>query len=296
MKKAAVFLAITFLLSWPAMFWNNAANVPMGGAWIAVSAAMMFTPMIAAIVTQKLICKEPVVKPLRISFRLNRWFLIALVTPAVLAGGIVAASLLMPGVALVGDVTRSNGFLYLRSQLSPDKLAAMIEMAGKQPIHPAFMVLIGGTLAGLTINGVAGFGEELGWRGLLLREFERFGFWRASFGIGAIWGLWHLPFIVAGFNYPGHPIAGVFMMIAWCAVATPVFVYVCVRAKSVIAPSILHGAFNGVAMAPMLVLAGGNPLLAGTMGLAGMLTWLVMDAIILAIGKPGEAMREFNQW
>ncbi|MEN6626069.1 MAG: hypothetical protein ABFD69_07580 [Candidatus Sumerlaeia bacterium] len=75
------------------------------------------------------------------------------------------------------------------------------------------------------------------------------------------------------------------------AAATPVFVYMCVRAKSVIAAALMHGAFNGVAMAPMLVLAGGNPILAGTMGLAGMLTWLVMDAIILAIGKPGEANR-----
>ena len=29
-----------------------------------------------------------------------------------------------------------------------------------------------------------------------------------SLVIGFFWGLWHLPLIAAGYNYPGHPVAG----------------------------------------------------------------------------------------
>ena len=63
-------------------------------------------------------------------------------------------------------------------------------------------------MAGPTINAIVALGEELGWRGLLMHELKSLGFWRSSFAIGFFWGLWHLPMIVNGYNYPGYPILG----------------------------------------------------------------------------------------
>ncbi len=86
MKKAAIFLVLTFLLSWPVAFWALGSGLaPYSGPWLAVAIYFMFTPLISATVTQKLIYRQPLMKPLRISFRPNRWFLVALLLPGVLA-------------------------------------------------------------------------------------------------------------------------------------------------------------------------------------------------------------------
>ncbi|MFW6136657.1 MAG: CPBP family intramembrane glutamic endopeptidase, partial [Candidatus Aminicenantaceae bacterium] len=81
--------------------------------------------------------------------------------------------------------------------------------------------LLQGLAAGVTANAVAAFGEELGWRGFLQKEFSGFGFRKASFLIGVIWGIWHASLILLGHNYPHTPIAGVFMMVVWCVLFGP---------------------------------------------------------------------------
>ncbi|WP_340681246.1 CPBP family intramembrane glutamic endopeptidase [Natrinema gelatinilyticum] len=49
---------------------------------------------------------------------------------------------------------------------------------------------------------VAAFGEEFGWRGLLFLKRSPLGFWRVSLLTGVVWGLWHAPLIVQGYNSP----------------------------------------------------------------------------------------------
>ena len=291
MKKGAIFLVLTFLLSWPVaflVFGSGMKSYTATAPWFAMAIYFMFTPLISAIITQKLIYRHELIKPLRVSFRPNRWFLVALFLPAVLALGSTAASLLFPGVLLTADPTETSSFQFFRHHLSPDQVAALTRSVAELPVHPFFLVLVGGTVAGLTINGLGGFGEELGWRGLLLREFAGLGFWRASFTIGAIWGLWHLPFILHGHNYPGHPIAGVFMMILWTVLFTPLIVYVCIRSNSVIAAAMMHGSLNGTAMAPLVVIRGGDVLQIGVMGFAGILVLLCFNLVLFARCSPGE--------
>jgi uncharacterized protein len=47
------------------------------------------------------------------------------------------------------------------------------------------------------------FGEEYGWRGYLLPRLLPLGEVRATLLVALIWGPWHVPFLLAGFNYPG---------------------------------------------------------------------------------------------
>ena len=293
MRKPAIFLCLTFLLRWPVAFSSFGSGMNLytpGGLVVAVY--FMFTPSISAVITQKLIYRQNLMS-LGISFRPNGWFVVALLLPATIAMASTATSLFFTGVSFTSDPTESSSFLFFRQNLTQDQVAALTRSAGELPIHPFFMVLLGGTIAGLTINGIAGFGEELGWRGLLLREVARLGFWRASFMIGAIWGLWHLPFIVHGHNYPGHPIAGVFMMTLWTVMFSPLIGYITIRADSVIAAAILHGALNGTAMAPLLALKGGDVLQIGVMGFAGILVLLCLNLLLVAVGRPAEW---HNKW
>jgi membrane protease YdiL (CAAX protease family) len=219
---------------------------------------------------------------------MNRWFFVALLLPALLAIGASAVSLFFADVSYAADLTEANIFEFFGKNLPGEQLAEINRSIDELPMHPFILVLIGGTLAGLTINGIAGFGEELGWRGLLLREWAPFGFWKSSILIGVVWGLWHLPFIIHGHNYPGHPVAGVFMMILWTVLFSPLIAYVCIRSNSVISAAIMHGAINGTAIAPALVLKGGDSLQSGVMGMAGILVLIVFNVVLIVLGKPGE--------
>ncbi len=53
------------------------------------------------------------------------------------------------------------------------------------------------------INLVPALGEELGWRGWLLPKLMPLGAIPAILTSGVIWGLWHTPLILLGYNYPG---------------------------------------------------------------------------------------------
>ena len=141
--------------------------------------------------------------------------------------------------------------------------------ADASPLHPFWIGLLQGLIAGITINAVAGFGEELGWRGFLQKELGYWGFWKSSIIIGLVWGIWHAPIILQGHNYPEHPQAGVFMMIIFTLLLSPIFSYVRLKAKSVIAAAIIHGSLNATIGLPLMVIKGGNDLTVGATGLAG---------------------------
>jgi membrane protease YdiL (CAAX protease family) len=59
------------------------------------------------------------------------------------------------------------------------------------------------------------FGEEWGWRGYLLPQLLPLGQWRAVLISGAIWGFWHAPLILMGFDYPQHHLLGVGLIMAF---------------------------------------------------------------------------------
>lgn len=234
----------------------------------AVGVLYMFVPMIAAIIVQKFIYKESVKNTLGISFRLNRWFIIAWLLPPLLAFATLGVSLLLPGIEYAPDM--EGMFERYREILRPEQIEQIREQVNASSVHPVWLGLILGMVAGITVNAIAAFGEEVGWRGLLQRQWQRMGFWKSSILIGLVWGIWHAPLILQGHNnYPQHPLIGVFMMTIWCILLSPIFSYIRLRSNSVIAVAILHGTLNGTYGLAIMTVKGGNDLLVGLTGLAG---------------------------
>ena len=272
---------MTFVVNWSFALLFFA----LGGRWhspvgIAFGAAYMFVPMIVAILLQKGVYRQPVKGPLGMSFRLNRWFLVAWWLPPVIALATFGVSLLLPGIEYSPQM--QGIFERFAPLLTPEQMQQLKEHMTGTLLSTVGLALLGGLVAGVTINAVAGFGEELGWRGFLQKELAFLGFWRASLLIGVVWGLWHAPLILQGHNYPQHPVIGVFMMTVMCVLLAPIFGYVRVKARSVIAAAIIHGTFNATYGLSIVLVRGGSDLTTGVTGLPG---FLVLAVVILILWR-----------
>jgi len=191
-----------------------------------------------------------------------------------LALGALGVSLLFPGVEYSPQM--AGFFDQLSMVLPPEQLEEMRGQASAFPVHPLWIGLLQGMIAGITLNAAAAFGEELGWRGFLQKEFSHMGFWKSSAWIGAIWGIWHAPMILQGYNYPQHPVLGVGMMTVLTLLLPPLCSYVRLKAKSVIAAAVLHGTLNGTARLAVMVVTG-NEWVIGVTGLAGFVVLVLMN-------------------
>lgn len=273
-SKTWLFLILVFLLShgMAGIAYLSGIRLNTVPALI-MSIAFMFMPLISAIIVTR-IHRENIAANLMISFRINKWFFVAWLLPIVLVLVSFLLSLLFPNVDYSPEM--AGFFKRLEPITTPDKIEEMKNSMEKIPIHPVAMTIISGLVAGITVNAIAAFGEESGWRGFLLKQFHRLSFVQASLATGFIWGLWHAPLIIQGHNYPQHPVFGVFMMIIWCTLATPLFIYIAIKAKSTIAAAIFHGTINAVAGAPLMVLEGGNDLTIGLTGVAGFLSMIIL--------------------
>jgi membrane protease YdiL (CAAX protease family) len=283
-NKAGLFILLTLLGSW----FLAGAYYALGGRLntsvaLVMLSAYMFVPMTMAIVVQKLIFKEPLREPLGISFTWNRWFLVAWFLPPIVALASIGGSLLFPGVQYAPDM---SGMLErFQSALTPEQFAQMKEQLSTLSTVYLWASVLQSLIAGVTINAVFGFGEELGWRGLLQREFAGMGFWKSSALIGLVWGVWHAPIIIQGYNYPQHPVAGMFMMTAWTVLLSPIFSYVRLEAKSVFAAAVIHGSLNATAGLSILVIKGGNDLTVGVTGLAGFVVLALVNVGIFVFDR-----------
>ena len=63
-----------------------------------------------------------------------------------------------------------------------------------------------------------------------------------------------------------------------CILLSPLFLYITIKAKSVIAAAIMHGTLNATAALSLMTVEGGNELNVGATGLAGFIALIVITA------------------
>ena len=275
-KKVFIFLAICYGISFLAaaiFHWCGGEYKSIWGNLLA--SVYMFFPLLSVLITQ-LITGEKLFSGIGLSFKINRWWwlgwLVLIPLPIFLS---LPVSALFPGVSLSAD---------------GEMLHQTMETLKAQglPLGPGGVLLItllSGLVAGLTVNAVFAFGEEAAWRGFLHRCLKGMGFWKESLVIGLIWGFWHAPLILMGHNYPDHPVAGVFMMVAFCVLFTPLMILIREKSGSVVMAAVAHGTVNALAGVSIIYLSGFDELLCGFPGLAGFIVLAVVDILIFFFRK-----------
>jgi len=271
-KKIWIFLLFAFGLSWLIALVLRLLNLPIGAGSQSVTAlvlmiAYMYMPAFSAFLVQKIIFKQEIKKPLLISFRINIFFLWALLIPLILVFLTTVIGYLFTSITFDPDMAGIKEMF--GSSLTAEQLQEMEAQIDKLPFHPIWLAIGQGLIAAVTVNALAGFGEELGWRGFLVNEFKEMNFIKASLIIGVIWGIWHAPIILMGHNYPEHPQWGVLFMTVFCILLSFLFLYVTIKAKSVIAASVMHGSINAFFGITLMISRGGNDLILGLAGVSG---------------------------
>ena len=231
------FLIVTFLIS--SAIFSLYQFIPT--VWFTLYFAVaMWVPGLVAIWIRR--AQGIKVQPsLLLVWKSNRYVWLSAFTPMVLIFVLIALNILF-----------TNATFKINEQV----VTAFNDLGVPANLHVVLLIgqtMINGFIAGISINAIFALGEEIGWRGFLQKEFD-LGLWKSGLLIGAIWGLWHAPLVIQGYNFPQNPMLGVLMMIVACAPLGLIMSYFVQRSGSVISAAFFHGVFNAVAGLGLLVL------------------------------------------
>ena len=271
-KRILIFLAFAFGISWSTGLiiylsggLENSPTYDFAGAQISLAlillaTAYMFGPAIANVIT-RLITKEGTDNLfLQPHFEKRRWvyYLAAWFLPGILIIlGMLLFLLLFPH--------------YFDSDLSA--LRNMLEETSQGGMMNPWLIAALQTLQALLIspllNAISTFGEEFGWRGYLQPKLMPLGSRKAVLLTGVIWGIWHWPVILMGYNYGtsyfGAPFLGPLAMVWFTLSLGVIFGWLTIKAESVWPAVIAHGALNGIASLGVIFVKGTpDPLLGPT--------------------------------
>ena len=279
MKKAIRFSIIVCLFSW-AMFavahwgFGMGADTPVG--LMLFSTVYMFFPFITALVLQA-IDKEKFNHTGLVNFKIKWSWLVAWLLPVVMVLLCILVNGLMPGVSLQYNAEQ----LINQYHIPEDQQEMVREQLSAIPASlMVVIILVSSLMAGVSVNALAAFGEEYGWRNYLVHALRETKFWPAALFIGVVWGIWHFPLILMGHNYPNEPQWGVLLMVVMCILLGVIELYFVLKSKSMIVAAILHGTINALAGVVIYFTLGGNDFLNGMPGLSG---FIVMALTIVCL-------------
>ncbi|UYO98005.1 CPBP family intramembrane metalloprotease [Microbacterium sp. M28] len=275
---------LAWLVALPLWLGDGLAH-PLAGVLIPV---MMFTPALAVVLV--ILVLRPVTKGERLRF-LGMWPLrpakrVIWLSVLGLFGPLVVIALSVVVAAAFGwvqlDLVGFSGFRETLEASLPDGV----------PVPPTGVViasqLIAIPFAAATINAVMAFGEELGWRGFLVPALRQYGTWPALLMSGVVWGAWHAPVILLGYNFGRTDLTGVLIMVGGCVAWGILLGWLRLRSASVWPAVFAHGAINAAGGTLLLLTAAGADVdlaLAGPLGVAGWVACAIVIAVLTATGQ-----------
>nr|WP_254700951.1 CPBP family intramembrane glutamic endopeptidase [Curtobacterium pusillum] len=243
----------------------------------------MFTPCGAAVIVvlqQRVPVRQALrqlgVVPVRPVGKALRFTLVAIVLlPFVVVAGIAVAAILHL-VRL--DLDTFSGFAALLPEEARDIA----------PIGVLVLVQVVSIPIAAIPNGVLAFGEEVGWRGFLLPALRPLGNWPAVLITGIVWGVWHSPIILLGYNFDRPDLFGVFLMIVGATAVGTFLGWLRIWSGSLWPAVLGHGALNAAGGLVLLFSSAEyppDPALAGPLGVGTWIAAAVFATIVIACSR-----------
>ncbi|MBL3700646.1 CPBP family intramembrane metalloprotease [Leucobacter luti] len=284
-------LGLAWLVALP--LWQRDPDSPEFAALFSpLAQAMMFTPALAA-VAALFVARVPRGErlrflgmwPLRPAKRVVWFTVAALFAPVVIVLASIGVAAAFGWAEL--DLVEFSGFAATIAASLPEGIDSMMPPVGLL-IALQFVAIPFGAV----FNCIFTFGEELGWRGWLLPALRPLGTWPALVISGVIWGLWHSPLILLGYNFGLTDWRGVALMVVGCVAWGILLGWTRLRTGSVWPAVVGHGALNASGSLLLLFIAAGttpDPALVLPIGVAG---WIAIAAVLVVLVLTGQFAEE----
>jgi uncharacterized protein len=301
----AVFSALAIALGWAVALplWvmgidfadsGAAGDAPADSAVLRVliPAAMMFTPAVAALITAAAVHRMrfgealtvfgagrprgPAGEPASPELRHRAVQRVILVAALGVAAMLLLTVLTVPVAMLLGGFAPDWSMTGLRT--------ALADAGVETPLWLLLMLqLIQIPVAAVIPNGLLALGEELGWRGYLTPALRSRGIILTIVASGVIWGIWHAPLILLGYNFGSRAWWTVPVMCLGCIALGGLFAWLREISGSVWPPVVAHGAVNAAAGVGLMLTRTGSweqPWIASPLGAAG---WVVFGGALVMV-------------
>ena len=281
-RGIAAFLVLAFGFAWVAWGLALASGVsPTAdiGRFQLFLVPGAIAPAIAAATVRKWVTHEGFADA-GLHLNLRRWpfYLVAgflpLLAVVVIVGLAVATGLSEPDFTLVRVL----------KTLAPGRNLALPSWV--LPVLPAELLLASVASSPLL------FGEEFGWRGYLQLRLLAHRPLLAAIATGLIWGVWHYPLLLVGYQFPGHTVAGLAVFPVTTVLLSIIFGWLRLQSGSIWPACLAHAATNAVGMSltMLLFLGGPNWLLVSYLGVLGWLPLGALSAWIVLTGRLAPAI------
>ena len=278
---------LAWVAALPLWLGGNGLRNPFAGLILPL---MMFTPLLATLVVVFFVQRPrpmPILEylglwPLRPAKRTIWMSVIAIFgsSALVIVGVFLAAAL---GLVQL-DLVNFSGF----AALLHTKISTPIPI----PIGILVVIQLLSIPFGALINGVVTIGEELGWRGWLLPSLRPLGTWPALLITGVVWGVWHSPIILLGYNFSQPNLYGVGLMIVGCTIYGVLVGWLRLRTGSIWPSVFAHGAFNATAGFLSIVSAVDSRADPAAVNPLGWVTGIVMMLVIVVLVLAGQFTKQ----
>jgi len=270
------FLGIAYGLAWLLELPMALDGKGLSSPWFGLTFFVNFTPAVATLLVARWISPLPNARKatgLRWGVKGTRWgwyWLFGLF-------GLTAFNVAAPFVgALFGQFPLDlEHFSGLKAGL--DAAPGGKDILGLAPLSTiALVIIVTLPLQALLICWI-NFGEEYGWRGYLLPQLLPLGQWPALLLSGAIWGFWHTPLILMGFDYPQHRVLGVLLITLFGMIVGVILGWTRLATGSVWPAVLGHAAVdaNQVAGGVYVLLPAGAQIDTALAGMTGVTGWIL---------------------
>ena len=276
-KGIVVYLFISFGMAW--FLWEIALRIGPSADSPLFQLAILpgaFAPAIAAVVVRKWVTREGFADAgLRLNLRRWRFYLAGWSLPLLVVSVIVLLA--------IGLGVSEPDFSLERAlrELTPEGRTPPSVPQGLVAILPLQLMI-----TALVVTPIL-WGEEFGWRGYLQVRLLGHRPLMAAVVTGIIWGLWHLPLILRGYNFPDQPMLGMFVFTVSAIMLSIIFGWLRARTGSIWSSSLAHAATNAVggSLTLLLFTGGANWIF---VSYVGVLAWVPLGLLSVWIVLAGQ--------
>ena len=240
-RVIVLYCVVVYAISWSLQFAviHTAVTLESDAAkpWLA---GVMFSPaLIALLFTWKVQSARGLLLWMP-TWSMMPYILVAVTVPTLVAFGAVA-------VCELTGWGKAGWFGFMRDAVSISGGPWLLGRGVQS--WPKFVTNIALTGLGYAaFSALFAIGEELGWRGFLQGALvSKLGVTRGIILLGLIWSFWHLPVLLAGYNFPEHPVLGGFLLFPITLVAASFFLgWLTIKTNTCWPAALAHGATNSI--------------------------------------------------